>query len=70
MRTLSLALLAALSIAVGAAMATLTGTGLAAAHQDPEECPNTWCGPGWHLCNETTGWSCSLSGGCSGTERC
>ena len=33
-------------------------------------CPNTWCAPDDRQCYEVTGWSCRLSGGCSGTDKC
>ena len=33
-------------------------------------CGNTYCAPGDTFCWEYDGWGCSLSNGCSGTQRC
>ncbi len=64
MRRLKAALIVALSMVAGAVSA--------AAKAEPAllDCPNTWCAPDDRVCNEVTGWSCELSGGCVGTHKC
>lgn len=68
MRRVRIGLVVGLGVALGAGAAFAVNVGHASA--DTRICPNTWCGPGGTACAEVTGWACSLSGGCSGANRC
>jgi hypothetical protein len=68
MRTIKLALVAALSIAAGAVAGVLTTP--TAVEAKATACANTYCLPGQTTCFEYTGWECGLNQGCASNDRC
>jgi hypothetical protein len=56
----------------GAVSGVVAGGSIVTAHASGtgKACSNTFCLPEEETCFEEDNWTCTLSGGCSGVERC
>jgi hypothetical protein len=70
MKRFKLVLIGMLSGIAGAAGILTLAPAQAQASESSMACSNTWCGPGDKVCIEFPGWYCTLSGGCSGANKC